>query len=213
MLYVATACSDLSAPARTDRYEWRMLFDYDSLGPREDTLSFHWPQSRLPVKIWAENAQGLPGNVTHGIGLWRAAFLYGEWDAKLVADSQDADIIVRSTLTPPPLASPILSRLRSRLLPQCEGATDIDTVATRFQLRLPIRMYLHRVLADDPNLARCLTLTTAHEIGHSLGIFQHSPDSDDLMYAFPAVDGPTPRDQNTAQSAYHVPATMVPVRE
>ena len=75
------------------------------------------------------------------------------------------------------------------LLPQCDGATDLDTVATRFELRIPLHVYVNPLVAtNDPDLARCLRVTTAHELGHSLGIFQHSPDANDLMFTAPAVD-------------------------
>ena len=32
-----------------------------------------------------------------------------------------------------------------------------------------------------------MALTTTHELGHSLGIFAHSPNADDIMFADPVV--------------------------
>jgi hypothetical protein len=98
------------------------------------------------------------------------------------------------------------------LLPQCEGATDFDTVATRFELSVPLHVYVNPLVpSNDPDLARCLRVTTAHELGHSLGIFQHSPDVNDLMFSAPAVDPLSQRDINTVQTLYHFPSDMVPV--
>ena len=54
------ACSELASPTRSDAYDWRLIVTFDSLGPQFDTLSFHWPRSRLPVRIWVEDAGGLP---------------------------------------------------------------------------------------------------------------------------------------------------------
>jgi phosphoenolpyruvate carboxykinase (ATP) len=66
--------------------------------------------------------------------------------------------------------------------------------------------------ADDPGLPACLALTTTHELGHALGIFQHSDEPSDLMYASPTVPGPSERDLETAEHIYHVPANLEAVR-
>jgi hypothetical protein len=206
------ACSDLAAPTRSNAYDWRLIVTFDSLGPQLDTLSFHWPRSRLPVRIYVEDAGGLPDDVRQGIDQWKAAFLYGEWDAKITSDSNNADVIVRLAPPPPVGPKPSAGRLGSMLLPQCDGATDLDTVATRFELRIPLRVYVNPLVpSTDPDLARCLRVTTAHELGHSLGIFQHSSDANDLMFTQPAVDPLSRRDINTVQTLYHFPPDMVPV--
>ena len=51
-----------------------------------------------------------------------------------------------------------------------------------------------------------------HEIGHALGIFAHSVSPADLMYADPVLNGLSERDRATAEAAYHLPATLRPVR-
>jgi predicted Zn-dependent protease len=53
-----------------------------------------------------------------------------------------------------------------------------------------------------------MALTTTHEIGHALGIFTHSPDPEDLMYADPVVSTISRRDRSTAELAYHTPPTL-----
>jgi predicted Zn-dependent protease len=60
------------------------------------------------------------------------------------------------------------------------------------------------------DIANCLARVTAHEIGHSIGLFQHSNNPGDLMFGVPAVRAPSPRDRSTAQVLYHTKATLVP---
>jgi len=53
-----------------------------------------------------------------------------------------------------------------------------------------------------------LATTTAHELGHALGLFLHSSDPDDLMYGRPTADALSPRDVATLQTLYHSAPTV-----
>lgn len=203
---LSLACGDIGAPARDDLYEWRLEAASPS-GDGIDTISFHWPADRLPVRVWVEQTEPLPDDVVRAIATWKSVFLYGEYDATVVADSIGADVIVRSG--PPP--GPVLSatRLRASLAPQCAGATDVDVSDDHTQLRLPIRVYINPESATGtPGLEECLALTTVHEIGHSLGIFRHSPNPSDIMYFNPTIPVPSASDRSTAEVLYHFPSTL-----
>ncbi len=201
----AAACSEIAAPSRADFYEWRLVVG-------SDTLSYHWVQGLLPVKIWVEDQFDMPSHVTRGILQWESAFLYNEYAAEVVADSGTADVIVRTIVAPPKLAR-TMARLGSALRPECEGATDIDTVATRFQLQLPIRMYVWpRFDPTQNDLTECFQVVAAHELGHTIGLFLHSNTPSDLMHFDPTATVLSRRDLNTAELNAHGPATMVPVR-
>ena len=205
------ACAELSPPDRPVPYESRLFVNYDNNGtPAIDSLRFRWPSSSIPVRYWVEDSLGSPGHVTEAIATWKAAFLYGEWDAQVVDDSSSADVIVRLAQAPP---KPSPSRLRffSRA-PECEGVTDIDTVATRRELRLPLRIYLNPRLPNDPNLARCLGLTAVHEVGHTMGLFQHTTDPVDIMFTDPVATELSDRDISTIEALYHRESDMEPVR-
>lgn len=203
---LSAACADIGAPLRTDTYEWRRISG-------SDTLSFHWPQSYLPVRVWAENQANLPAYADSSIAQWRAAFLYHEYDAVQVTDSTTADVIVRFG-PPPPGDDVLLSRgALESVAPECQAATLPNIDVPLRLARLPMRVYMvPRFDLSLPATQACLALTLTHEIGHTLGLFVHSPHPEDIMYVNPTVARPSERDRNTAEVLYHSPATITPSR-
>lgn len=202
---MVAACAEVSAPNRSDVFEWRLVVG-------TDTLSFHWPGSSLPVKVWVEDQFDMPSHIASGIAQWESAFLYDEYMAELVSDSSVADVLVRTIPAPPKLAR-TLTRLPSLARLECTGATDIDTVATRFQLQLPIRVFVWPTF--DPtrtDVQECFQVVAAHELGHTLGLFQHSFTQSDLMHFDPTATQLSRRDINTAEINAHEPSSMVPTR-
>jgi hypothetical protein len=205
--FAGLACNDNGSPTRVNPYEWR-LFVPSATGL--DSLTFRWKRDQLPVRYWVEDSLALPTHVSNAIETWRGAFLYGEWDGTMVSDSSQADVIVRLT-TPPPKPSAAL-RFHA-ILPECQGATDIDTLATRNQLALPIRIYLDpRFSPGQGDLDTCLEVTTTHELGHSIGLIQHTGDPADVMYADPVTATLSARDIRTVEAIYHLDPDIVPVR-
>lgn len=200
----ALACTDIASPSRADRYEWRRIV---STGPgTADTLSFHWPRSRLPVTIWVENTLNLPAHVQAGIDKWKAAFLYNEFDAVTVADSNTADVVVRAGA--PVKGGFDVVRLAS-IAPECEGGTDFDLPSGSTVLRPPIRVYINpRFDPSSPGVDECVALTTTHELGHAIGLFAHSPTPGDIMFGDPVVSVLSDRDRNTAEAAYHLQPSL-----
>jgi predicted Zn-dependent protease len=199
------SCADIAAPSRNDAYEWRRIVPTGAT--TADTLSFHWPKSRLPVRVWAQDSLNLVADVESGLEQWEAVFLYGEFDAVRVSDSSTADVIVR-------VGSAVKGgfiRLAAALAPECEGGTDFNLPPGSNQLQMPIRIFVNpRFDPATPGVAECMSLTTAHELGHAIGIFAHSPNPADLMYGDPTVTTPSRRDRSTAELAYHVDVTLAP---
>lgn len=201
VLALTASCGDSNAPLRADAYEWRFI--EPSGGGAADTLSFAWPAGSLPVKVWAEDTLDLPTHAANAITTWQDQFLYGEFRGQMVSDSNDADIIIVAGQLP---ASARALRGMAR---ECEGGTDVPLDLGTMIITPPFHVYIDPRLEDDvPALDSCLNLTTAHELGHALGIFQHSPDPADLMYSDPVVTAPSTRDRNTINRAYHTPTTI-----
>jgi hypothetical protein len=207
---VFLGCSDISAPLRNDLYEWR-LFVPAAVGSGTDTLSFHWPRSALPVRVWVEDTLGLPADFDRAITVWKSQFLYREFDAQRVSDSTGADVIVRVSAP----ASDQLSRtgLNSAFRHECSGQTDLNISDDNTEFRTPVRIFIAPLSTPtDPGLPDCLSLTSIHELGHALGIFAHSPDSTDIMFRDPVVSLPSTADRETAEVLYHLPSTLRLVR-
>jgi hypothetical protein len=201
------SCADISSPTRSDVYEWRLITS--SGGGEPDTLSFHWPRSRLPVRIWAQDTLSLPDHVQLGISRWKAAFLYGEFDGVRVTDSATADVIVTTGSVLNLRANGF--RLQRTAAPECEGGTDVALTPAGGEIEVPIRVFVNpRFDAATPGVSECMALTTTHELGHALGIFGHSSVTTDIMYTDPVVATLSPRDRATAERAYHVEANLTP---
>jgi hypothetical protein len=201
----STSCADIAAPTRSDVYEWRGIV---ATGPSTaDTLSFHWPRSRLPVKVWTEDTLDLPTHVHRGIEQWTAAFLYREFEAIQVSDSTAADVIVRAGSLAKSTAS-VIRRERS-MAPECTGITNIELLPGGREIQVPIRVFVNaRFDVSMPGVPECLALTVTHELGHAIGILEHSPVPTDIMYSDPVVPALSPRDQATVERAYHTEPTL-----
>ncbi|MBA3257861.1 MAG: hypothetical protein H0T68_00145 [Gemmatimonadales bacterium] len=202
----AVACGDIASPVRDDLYEWRLIVPA-AVGT--DTVHFHWEQEDLPVRVWVagDEVEALPSLMQRAIDTWESVYLYREFQAELVSDSNTAHVIVRGVPAPSKAVRSV--RLPSALAPECDGATDLDVSPDLRELTLPIRIFINpRATPDTPGLGDCLALTSIHELGHALGIFEHSPNQTDIMFADPQVDLPSRFDRGTAEALYHLPPTI-----
>lgn len=198
------SCGDISAPLRADIYEWRLT-------QGSDTLSYHWPRGALPIRVWTQDTLEFATHAETAIDAWRHAFLYREFDAVVVADSNEADVIVRTGF---PDGGGILQKLVLRsTITECEALTELDLSFETKVLTLPIHVFMAaRFDPELPETRACFGVAMRHELGHALGIFRHSPDIGDIMYFSPEVTELSERDRQTAEVLYHAPVTVTTTR-
>lgn len=195
-------CETAAAPAREPAY------DFDLYG---SGLVFHWTPDRLPVRYWvAPDAGVVRGFVATGIARWTDQFLWGEYRGVLVDDSTAADVLVWATPPNPPSGEPTDD---PPLLTACGGVTWNDTTAAAGPRALigPFRVVVQWDAGyADGDVVNCLERVTVHEIGHTIGLFGHSPNDLDLMNGTPRVAAPSAGDRVTAEILYATPASILP---
>lgn len=200
-------CTDLLPPPAVDPYEYRMFVPADGGGTVP--MAFKWPRAALPVRIHVEPASPLHAAVVEAMATWQGAFVYGEVRTELVADSATADVIVRNEIA---TKLPAGFRLAGSA-DGCLGQTDFDADVDAGELYPPFRIRVWaQTTPDNPALAACYRATVLHELGHALGIFEHSPSSDDVMNVNPTRSDLSERDRATIEAVYHLPTTLTPVR-
>ncbi len=202
-LALLAACHDRVQPGQC--FEPNTLaYEFDLNG--DTNLVFHWPSSYMPVLVYAEPTGQLPANVSAAMALWTGAFRCHELVLDTVADSTRADIIVRNPVALPPVAP--ARAIAADSVGACHGVTQVDTSGTA--IAGPIHSYVAPLSTDTAAVASCYHFVTAHELGHALGLFAHSPDTNDLMYASPRRRVLSEADRYTIQLLYHTLSRLQP---
>ena len=146
----------------------------------DTSLTFSWPASYAPVRYYAENTGALRANVDIALHLWADAFRCGEMSMVRVADSSIADVIIRNPPQMPPFGAPRPHALFAGAgdsLNACDARTDIDVDTVTHRVLRPIRIFIAPADLDTAAVSGCYRISTAHEIGHSLGLLAHSTNA------------------------------------
>ncbi len=206
LVLAAAACSERNVPNTC--YDSN-AFSYGFAVGGDSTLVFHWPASRMPVRVYAEPTGATYANTGVGLQTWVNAFHCNEASFTLIADSTRADILVRTVDAFPPLPARGAT-LGADSVGACAGRTD-GTFDSTLTLTGPVRSYIVPIPGKDSvALAGCLRMTTTHELGHALGILAHSTDPGDIMYPTPHRSTLSANDRYTLQYLYHTTATIKP---
>lgn len=213
VLLMAVACD---APTVPERF-LRDVYDFRLQTPARRTL--RWP-SGTTVRVFvvadadATINQYLKDAVAHGIQVWNVAALYGEVELEQTSRLNEADVVVEYSLSTSPLdlsgcpPGGGLAYTTFCLTQNSEhlrafpltggGASAVKFVVT-----------VRTTSATDAATVRRLV---AHELGHVLGIAQHSPKQTDLMYGGATLnrDDASPADRATLQLLYHTLPDITP---
>lgn len=170
-------------------------------------LVFHWPNTALPVRFYADPRGAMPSLVAQGIEAWEAQFLYGEVRGVAVTDSSQADVIVQWASVVPPDVPPD----PGPPVTACAGATTYPSWVSGSAPGRAVRVTLGTLAGyTPPQVAACLQRVVVHELGHALGLLKHSPAPLDIMNQTPTVYTPSSADRRTVEILYHTAATVAP---
>jgi predicted Zn-dependent protease len=205
-----TACDAPSIPARGGVYSFTLQ---DSTVQRV----LHWPLGstvRVAVAPGGSAFNNISSAVDAAIGAWNAVALYGEYHLQRVDALADADVVVVGSDAPlpvdvtscPPSGSG-LALTTFCLTTDRTGLKDFPLLGTGGPGHVKFLLTVLASTASDAITARRLV---AHELGHVLGIAQHSPRPTDLMASPPLTAQPQPDDIATVLALYHTPATVEP---
>lgn len=215
LLLVALALGACDSPTVPERL-LRDVYEFRIRTPEPQVLRWEIGQT---VRVFvvddanATRAEYLRAGVTHGITAWNNAALYGEVVLEEAESIEEADVVVEYSEMESPLdlssclpsggfafTTFCLTSDRLHLEPyslHAGGQTGVKYVVT-------VRT---TAATDAANVRRLVT----HELGHVLGIGQHSPRQTDLMFAGTLnVDIPSPSDRATLQVLYHTRADITP---
>jgi predicted Zn-dependent protease len=205
------ACDPVTVPERngTEVFDFRLPLGADSAVMR-------WPApSRISVYInpapQNERTTLLSESFTHGAMEWEAASLYATFRFAEAGNPQDADVIMTWSDVPAPVVTANC---------QPSGGAAFTTfclegnhlAAFPFPNNQPSRVrFIVTVRASEAaNRTRVMTLVM-HELGHVLGLAQHSPNPGDLMFANPLDrNEPNARDRASVQLLYQLQPDITP---
>ena len=177
-----------------------------------------WPTGKV-VSVFvvdhpdAARTQALRDALAHAAEAWNTAVLLGEVQLRETRNIAEADALLNFT-------GSVLPVDVSNCQPSGSGAfttfclTDDDEHLTAFPLvgggasQVKFIVTVRTVIPMD---TAEVTRYVAHEMGHVLGLAQHSPVNTDLMHELAGVAArPSRRDRATLQALYHTAPEITP---
>lgn len=210
---ILAACDSPTVPERflRDVYDFRLL--------TPEPVTFRW-ETNSTVSFFvvadpgsAERTQDLRDAVMHGIEVWNTATLYGEVELIEAGSLEDADVVVEYSHVASPLelssCTPSGGLAVTTFCLTSDGSNlrpfpFASGGSSRAKFVVTVRVTQQTSALDVRRLV-------THEIGHVLGIGQHSGKQTDLMFGGAlSRDDPSPADRATLQVLYHTRPDITP---
>ena len=205
------ACDPVSVPERNgaEVFDFRLPMGHDSAVIR-------WPtSSRIAVYVTPApemaRTKTLVDAFMRGASAWESASLYNEFRFAQAAMPQDADVVLTwSDVLPPVITANCQPGGGAAYTTFCLDGSRLSVYPLANGQPSRVR-YIVTVRSSEAGNATHVTTLVMHELGHVLGLAQHSPNSTDLMFANP-IDrtAPTPRDRASLQLLYQLRADITP---
>lgn len=214
VIALVAACDSPTVPPRllTDVYDYRL---------RAGSLKvLRWPIGttvRVYVAADADAARtaALENGFENGANGWNAASLYGEVRIERTANLADADAVLLFSSTLPPVETgncpPGGGSAATTLCLDPQDPTRLAVFPLRNGGGGKVK-FLVTIRSVSPLDVESVRRLVAHELGHVLGIAQHSSRQTDLM--FPETNltraEPSPADRATLHVLYHSRPDITP---
>ena len=207
------ACDGPTVPADSisDVYDYRLL-----LTPQP--LVLRWPAGSR-VRVYPAPGTDTAANIAlenaldAGAQAWNDALLYNEVRIERTTELEAADAVLLFSGTARPVdVSSCLPRGGFAYTTFCLTEAGNRLAVFPLQNGAASRVkFLITISSMSPVNAEAVRRYVAHELGHVLGLAQHSPRASDLMYGdILTRDEPSLGDRATVQVLYHTRADIVP---
>lgn len=214
LLLLVGACDSPTVPERllTEVYDYRLLT------PEPQVL--RWPLGTT-VKVYlhpdadAARTAALEAGLENGIQVWNAAALYREVRLERTSELEQADavLIYSNTLQPVDVSncSPGGGLAYTTFCLDPQDASRLAVFPLRNSTETGKVKFLVTIRSQVTLDAESVRRLVAHELGHVLGIAQHSQRPTDLLYGNTLTRAePSPADRATLQVLYHTRADITP---
>lgn len=230
---VAGGCETPTYPRAGFGYEFRLVLPAEE---GSDSLVFHWDPGRT-VRVFIPEPEvgerpSLREAFVRAAGLWNRAAVFAEVRLEETPDLAGADVVLRWLDTPSPVippsrcGGPVIGGAAAtvgcvaRVVPDEPVPACVDPRGPPVRLqrwtraddrecsRVRLEVTLSTRSVDAPERVRRLV---AHEMGHVVGIMNHSQESGDLMFGgLIETDSLTRRDRSTLSIVYQSPRSLFP---
>lgn len=209
---ILAACESVTVPERAsiEVYDFRLLTTPPSV--------LRWPTGST-VRIYVHEgtdvarADELRDALRHAVRAWNESVRFGEYRLVVSSMLEASDVVVMWSTDLAPVETSDCSPSGGRAFTTfCldDSGERLEPFPIPGMNSSSVRFLVTVRTSEAGDAARVRSLV-AHEIGHVLGIAQHSPNSVDLMYAGDLLrDVPNVRDRATIQVLYHATPDILP---